>query len=213
MTDRHPSDEAQIEVAPTDAVAALAEQPAPPIAAFGLRLARLAAGVAVVALALAIVALAVRSRTITTTDHMPASVARGVDAAGCPIGGSCQATADPDPSLTELIERSVPSLSAIVSESVGDVPTTLTYRTTVVALQRDGGTIAVSAQCVPRGAPVPPRDDPLPAVGPADAATVVPGERGCSVAVVVHTPAGMPVPVEAARRIAQLTSVQLRAPR
>lgn len=213
MTDRRPPDEVEIEIAPSDAVAPPPEHPQQPVAAFRDGPARLAVVVAVVALVLAVVALAVRSRTDTTTEHLPAPVARGVDASGCPIGGSCEVSGDPDPPLTELIERSVPSLNAIVSESVGDVPTTLTYRTTVVALQRGGGTITVYAQCVPRGTPVPPRADPLPAVGPADAAIVVPGERGCSVAVAVHTPAGMPVPLDAVRQIAQLTAVQLRAPR
>jgi hypothetical protein len=218
VTERRPSpDWIEVDVAPSDGTD---PEPAPaalPPAAVGRpisgRTVLVVALVAVLACSAAVVALVVRSRTITTRVHAQALAHRGVDAAGCPIGAQCQVSPNPEQDLVAVVDRALNHPAWTGGATVFDVPTALTFRSTLTALVGGGVTVAVAAQCVPRGAPVPARTDPLPAIGPVDAALVVPGEFGCSVAVVVHAPRGARVPVAAVEQIAHDGTAQLRAGR
>jgi hypothetical protein len=173
----------------------------------------IAVTLATLALAVAVVVLLVRSRTVTTTSHTQAVVPLGADASGCPLGRACQVSSDPDPAVLGVIDQALGYPTVISSITVSDVSTGVTYRATLTAVVDAGVTVTTASQCVPGGSAVPAASGPLPATGPADGATVVPGEPGCSVAVVVRAPAGASVPVQAIERIGHDASAQLHVGR
>ena len=161
------------------------------------------------ALAVAVASLVLRSRTVTTTTHVAAVVPLGVDAAGCPLGRTCWVSFEAEPAVLAAVDRALDFPTVIGSATVSDMPTGVTYRTTLTAVVNDGVTVTTTAQCLPGGSAVPPRSAGLPATGPADGAIVVPGAPGCSVVVAIRAPAGAPVPVQAVEQIAHDPSAQL----
>ena len=204
-----------VQLAPADANgSALADPPqGPPSAAArpvsGWVVAA-AISVAVLALAIAVFGLVVRTRTITTTSHTQAVAPLGVDASGCPLGRPCLVASVPEPALLAVVDRALGFPTVIAAVTVSDQLTSVTYRATLTAVVGPGRTVTTTAQCVPAGAAIPARSAALPATGPTDGAVVVPGEAGCSLAVVVRAPAGAPVPAATIEQIAHDPSAQLR---
>jgi len=219
MTPEHPTSSGwmDLEITASDPTGGgLANPPAPsadtprPVSA---RTVGVAVALATLALAVAILDLVVRSRTATTTTHIQAVVPLGVDASGCPAGRACQVSSDPESAVLGAVDRALEFPTVIGSVTVSDVSTNATYSTTLTAVVNPGVTVTTTAQCVPGGSTVPERSSGLAATGPADGAVVVPGAPGCSVVVLVHAPAGAPVPVQAAERIAHDPSAQLHVAR
>jgi hypothetical protein len=173
----------------------------------------LALGVALLGLAVAVFGLVDRTRTITTTTHTQAAVPLGVDASGCPLGRPCLVSSVPEPALLAVVDRALGFPTVISPITVSDELTSVTYRATLTAVLDGDRTVTTTAQCVPGGAVVPARSAALRAFGPATRAVVVPGEAGCSLAVVVRAPAGDPVPAAAIDQITHDPSAQLRSGR
>jgi hypothetical protein len=198
-----------VQLTATGAAAPLGASSSPAPRPVSGRLVVLAVSLAALALAVAVASLVVRSRTVTTTTHIAAVVPLGVDAAGCPLGRSCWVSFEAEPAVLVAVDRALDFPTVIGAATVSDMPTGVTYRTTLTAVVNDGVTVTTTAQCLPGGSAVPPRSARLPATGPADGAIVIPGAPGCSVAVAVRAPAGAPVPVQAVEELGHDASAQL----
>jgi hypothetical protein len=207
-----PSTWVDVQITATGSAAELDTSPPVPRPMSG-RTVVLALSLAALALAVAVVSLVLRSRAVTTTTHVAAVVPVGVDAAGCPLGRTCWVSFEAEPAVLAAVDRALDFPTVIGSATVSDMPTGVTYRTTLTAVVNDGVTVTTTAQCLPGGSAVPPRSAGLPASGPADGAIVVPGAPGCSVVVVIRAPADAPVPVQAIEHIAHDPSAQLHVGR
>jgi hypothetical protein len=207
-----PSTWVDVQITATGSAAELDTSPPVPRPMSG-RTVVLALSLAALALAVAVVSLVLRSRAVTTTTHVAAVVPLGVDAAGCPLGRTCWVSFEAEPAVLAAVDRALDFPTVFGSATVSDMPTGVTYRTTLTAVVNDGVTVTTTAQCLPGGSAVPERSTGLAATGPADGAVVVPGTPGCSVVVVIRAPADAPVPVQAIEHIAHDPSAQLHVGR
>jgi hypothetical protein len=152
-----------------------------------------------------------RDRTVTSTVvqyRYPA----GVDLTGCPRGDACYPLTRSDQAVTAQLPSELVTATVLASSLLMDTTTETTIGTLQV-LTADGLTMAVTARCIPGGAPVASREtEPTrPADGgPTELAFIRPGRLpGCSVALTAQVPVGMPVPTPRLRQLADELPQQL----
>lgn len=145
-----------------------------------------------------------RDRTVTSTVvqyRYPA----GVDVTGCPRGDTCYPLTRSDDAVIAQLPPELVRATMLASSLLMDTTTDTTIGTLQV-LTADGLTMAVTARCIPGGAPVASREtEPTrPADGgPTELAFIRPGRLpGCSVALTAQVPAGRPVPTSWLRQLA-----------
>ncbi len=150
-----------------------------------------------------------RSRVIEVTNRVLPAYPAGPDAAGCPTISRCQLQLDIGQPLGASARRLFPDAAVQLSESIVDVDTDRTVRTSIVLSDPSGVEVFASAQCVPGAAPLRARTASLPLVGPAQADFVAPGAAGCSVAVSAQIPDSVRVPLAQLKQLVDDPDVQL----
>jgi hypothetical protein len=144
-----------------------------------------------------------RDRTVTST-VVQYRYPDGVDVIGCPRGDVCQPLPEPGGGLTGLLPPSLARATVLVDSLLLDTSTSTTIRT-VQVLVVGNLRLRVTSQCVPGAAPVPSREtEPTRTTGgPTELAFIRPSRLpGCSVALAAQVPAGMPVPTQSLRQLA-----------
>jgi hypothetical protein len=170
----------------------------------------------VVAVALALVAAVStllwwqhQSRVVLSVSRVTAAQPGNIDASGCPVGVSCESRAQATNELTAAVLRDFPGSVVLESTSRVASGSQKVVFTNTVLQTANSVVISISAQCVPDAGAVPQRHGALSQLGPADEILIVAGQRGCSVVVVAHVPAGARVPARQLTTIASDPAVQL----
>jgi len=145
-----------------------------------------------------------RGHTVTSTVLRYQHPA-GVDLSGCPRGDECYPLTRSDAAVTAQLPSELAAATVLASSLLMDTTTGTTIGTLQV-LTSAGLTLAVTARCIPGAAPVPAREtEPIRTAGggPIGLAFIRPGRHlGCSVALLVQVPAGMRVPIQSLRQLA-----------
>ena len=152
-----------------------------------------------------------RSRTITSTRVILMPGQATTNLTGCPAQAVCTVVEPPGGgTLFHPAVSYLPGADLVGGESVYDTASTRDYRSSLVMRTPDGVLVTLTSCYDPTGAAIPAWQSPLPAVGPADIALVVPGRRpGTAVAVTATVPAGVPVPATALLQLATDPNLQL----
>lgn len=165
----------------------------------------LSARLIVALLALAVLAASVaatgwryRTRSIFSTRTVTAT-GLGIDAGGCPVGGICDLSPEPPLGLTDAVGAVFPAATQLSASSTVLESTQVVYGSSISVMTSAGVLVSVSAQCLPSDVALTSRR----AVSGSDAAIVVAGAPGCSVAVAAHAPPRVPLPVAALDKLAR----------
>jgi hypothetical protein len=152
-----------------------------------------------------------RTRTVGDTRTVASPGYATADLIGCPVRASCALSevADGGPLLV-AVRHYLPAAVMLRSHSVSDANSARPYLVRLAVRTPDGILLTLTASYRPSGPAAPAWRSPLPAVGPADIALVVPGRRaGTALAVTATVPAGIAVPAAALRALATDPSLQL----
>lgn len=147
----------------------------------------------------------IRARTVTQLVAVPLHPAAG----DCPTAVVCSAGA-PRARVLAAMQQSFPRGRPVDASAIVQSDTGHPYREDVRRLTATGVAVEETARCLAGGAPVAARSPGSTAsLGPTTIVIVVPGATGCSVAVIVTVPAGVPVPLSQARVLADDPNLQL----
>jgi hypothetical protein len=154
-----------------------------------------------------------RTRTVVDTRTVASPGYATADLIGCPVRASCAASEVPDGGpLLVAVRHYLPAAVMLRSHSVSDANSARPYLVRLAVRNPDGILLTLTASYRPSGPAVPAWRTPLPAVGPADIALVVPGRLGgTALAVTATVPTGIAVPVAALQELAADQSLQLTA--
>jgi hypothetical protein len=152
-----------------------------------------------------------RTRTIDRTE-VTSTLGRATEnLTGCPVQATCNFGELPDGGdLFGPTERYLPGAALVHADWVFDSGSAQDYRVSLVVRTPSGMLVTVTATRNLFGPAVPAWQSPIPAVGPADIALVVPGPRpGTALAVTATVPAGVAVPAVGLQSLAADQSLQL----
>ena len=129
-------------------------------------------------------------------------------AGDCPANDQCQTTGARS-STVRLVVAAFPGLPTDLPHAALRDQVSV-YRETIDVSTASGVRVREVARCVEHGSAArAAQSTSVPSTGPATVFVVVPGRSGCSVAVVLRVPAGVPVPWTAATALAHRSELQL----
>jgi hypothetical protein len=155
-----------------------------------------------------------RTRTIVRTEVTSTPGQATENLTGCPIGASCNFGELPDGgALLGTTLNYLPGVALVRAEWVFDSGSGQDYRQSLVVRTPSGILVTVMATRISSGPAAPAWQSPIPSVGPAEVALVVPGLRpGTALAVTATVPAGVAVPAADLQSLAADPSLQLSTP-